>query len=451
MLRIDAGAAPAAYCDGMSRRSFLQLGVAGMAALGLPGVLRAGQQSKAAPKDTRCILVWMDGGPGHMDMYDMKPEAPAEYRGFWRPIPTNVAGMRISELFPLQAKQADKFSIVRSLYHNDGDHFGGAHRMLTGRGGANGGDTMGKYPSIGSIVAATAGARATALPSYVALPYASSVGLRPGYFGANYLGQHRDPFETDGDPNAKNFQVRNLQLPGGMTVDRMGDRRALLKSFDTLRADVDAQGRFDAMNEFDQQAYQLVTSENVRKAFDLSSESDKLRDAYGRNGWGQSALLARRLAEAGVTFSTVHLGGWDHHWDLKKGMENYLPKVDAMLATLFEDLASRGLWEKTLVVVCGEFSRTPRMNDGSGRGTPGRDHWGNSMFTVMGGGGVKGGVVVGSTDAKGEAPLERPLTPEDIHATIYHCLGIDPSTAFLNHAGRPIPALDGGAPIKELL
>src|SRR5687767_8668313 len=222
MLRIDAGATPE-YCDGHSRRSFLQLGVAGMAALGLPGVLRA-QQAAKAPKDTRCILIWMDGGPGHMDMYDMKPEAPAEYRGFWRPIPTNVAGMRISELFPRQARQADKFSIVRSLYHNDGDHFGGAHRMLTGRGGANGGDTLGKSPSIGSIVAATAGSRATALPSYVSLPYASSVGLRPGYFGANYLGQHRDPFETDGDPNAKNFQVRNLQLPGGMTVDRMGDR-----------------------------------------------------------------------------------------------------------------------------------------------------------------------------------------------------------------------------------
>lgn len=449
-MRIDTGGSCGKYCDGVSRRSFLQLGVAGMAATGLSGILRA-QQASSTAKDTRCILIWMDGGPGHMDMYDMKPDAPAEYRGFWRPIGTNVPGMRISEMFPKQAKVADKFSIVRSLWHNDGDHFGGAHRMLTSRGGANGGDTSGKSPSIGAIVAATAGARATALPPYVALPYAMSVGLRPGYFGANYIGQHRDPFETDGDPNSKSFQVRNLQLPGGMTIDRMGDRRALRKSFDTLRADVDVRGAFDAMNEFDQQAYQLVTSENVRKAFDLSTESDKLRDAYGRNGWGQSTLLARRLAEAGVTFSTVHLGGWDHHWDLQKGYENYLPKVDSLLAALWEDLSARGLWEKTLVVVCGEFSRTPRMNDGSGRGTPGRDHWGNSMFCVMGGGGVKGGVVVGATDAKGEAPVERPLTPEDIHATIYHCLGIDPNTAFLNHAGRPIPAIDGGAPIKELL
>jgi hypothetical protein len=449
MLRIDAGGSRA-RCDGVSRRSFLQLGVAGMASLGLPGVLQARTASPGA-KDTRCILVWMDGGPGHMDMYDMKPDAPAEYRGFWRPIGTNVPGMRISELFPRQAKVADKFSIVRSLFHNDGDHFGGAHRMLTSRGGANGGDTSGKSPSIGSIVAAAAGARASALPAYVSIPYGSSVGLRPGYFGANYLGQHRDPFETDGDPNQKNFQVRNLALPGGMNVDRLGDRRALRKSFDTLRSDVDAQGRFDAMDQFDRQAYELVTSETVRKAFDLSSEDEKLRDRYGRNGWGQSALLARRLAEAGVTFTTVHLGGWDHHWDLQKGYENYLPKVDAMLATLWEDLAARGLWEKTLVVVCGEFSRTPRMNDGSGRGTPGRDHWGNSMFCVMGGGGVKGGVVVGSTDAKGEAPVERPCTPEDIHATIYHCLGIDPGTSFLNHQGRPTPALDGGAPLKELL
>ena len=450
MLRIDAGGS-CDYCDGLPRRSFLQLGLAGMASLGLPGILKAQQAAGSAYKDTRVILVWMDGGPGHMDMYDLKPQAPAEYRGFWRPIPTNVAGMQITELFPKQAKVADKFSIVRSLYHNDGDHFGGAHRMLTGRGGANGGDTSGKFPSIGSIVAATAGARASSLPAYVSVPYGSSVGLRPGYFGANYLGQHRDPFETDGDPNQKNFTVRNLQLPGGMSVDRLGDRRALRKSMDALRGDVDARGAFDAMDQFDKQAYELVTSENVRKAFDLSSEDEKLRDRYGRNGWGQSALLARRLAEAGVTFTTVHLGGWDHHWDLQKGMENYLPKVDAMLGTLFEDLASRGLWEKTMVVVCGEFSRTPRMNDGSGKGTPGRDHWGNSMFCLMGGGGVKGGVVVGATDPKGEAPVERPLTPEDIHATIYHCLGIDPNTSFLNHQGRPTPVLYRGTPIKELI
>jgi hypothetical protein len=386
-----------------------------------------------------------------MDLYDMKPDAPAEYRGMWRPIKTNVAGMQISELFPKQAKVADKFSIVRSIWHNDGDHFGGAHRMLTGRPGATGANTMGRYPSIGSIATKVTGARRPGMPPYVAVPHASSVGIRPGYFGANYLGQPHDPFETEGDPNAKEFKVRNLQLAQGLTVDRIGDRRSLLRSFDTLRRDADAKGTFEAMDKFEQQAYELVTSAEVRKAFDLSSEDEKLRDRYGRNSWGQSTLLARRLVEAGVTFTTVLMGGWDHHWNLKEGMETLLPRVDSAVSSLFDDLSSRGLLNKVCVVICGEFSRTPRMNDGSGQGTPGRDHWGNSMSVVMGGGGLKGGVVVGSTDPKGEAPVDRPLTPQDFHATLYHVLGVDPYMTFQEPGGRPVPAIDHGDVIKELL
>ncbi len=453
MLRVDAGACPS-DSSGLSRRSFVQLGVAGLASLGLPGLLRLKEASAGSgnpSKDTRVILIWLDGGPSHMDMYDMKPDAPAEYRGMWRPIRTNVAGMQISEQFPRQAKVADKFSIVRSIWHNDGDHFGGAHRMLTGRPGATGADTSGKYPSIGSIATRVTGPRRTGMPSYVSVPHASTIGLRPGYFGGNYLGQPYDPFETDGDPNGKDFKVRNLQLTQGLTVDRIGDRRSLLRSFDTMRRDVDAKGQFDAMDKFEQQAYELVTSVDVRRAFDLGSEDDKLRDRYGRNSWGQSTLLARRLVEAGVTFTTVLMGGWDHHWNMKEGLDNHLPRVDAAVATLFEDLSSRGLQQKVCVVVCGEFSRTPRMNDGSGNGTRGRDHWGNSMSVLMGGGGLKGGVVVGATDPKGEAPVERPLTPSDFHATLYHVLGVDPAIQFLNHAGRPVPAIDSGDPIKELL
>jgi uncharacterized protein (DUF1501 family) len=204
------------------------------------------------------------------------------------------------------------------------------------------------------------------------------------------------------------------------------------------------------MNTYEQKAYELVTGADMRRAFDLSSESKELRDRYGRNTWGQSTLLARRLAEAGVTFTTVLMAGWDHHWNLKRGMEEYLPKLDSAVATLLEDLTSRGLLEKVCVVIFGEFSRTPRMNDGGGQGTPGRDHWGNSMSVVMGGGGLKGGVVVGSTDAKGEAPADRPLTPQDFHATLYQVLGVDPYVQFPNHAGRPVPAIDHGEPIKEL-
>ena len=448
MLRVDAGPV-CGSCAGLSRRSFVQLGAAGLASLALPGLLRA--RTPNEPKDTRVILIWLDGGPSHMDTYDLKPDAPAEYRGFWRPIPTNVSGMQVTEMFPKHAKVADKFSIIRSIWHNDGGHFGGGHRMLTGRPGATGADTNGKYPSIGSITAKMAGARRRGLPPYVAVPYASSIGIRPGYFAANYLGQQFDPFETDGDPNSATFSVRNLKLTDGLTIDRISDRRTLLKSFDTLQREVDAGGQFDTMNRFEQQAYELVTSAEVKKAFDLSSEDEKLRNRYGRNTWGQSTLLARRLVESGVTFTAVHFGGWDHHWDLKAGMENYLPKVDAAVATLFEDLSSRGMSEKVLVLVMGEFSRTPRMNDGSGRGTPGRDHWGNSLAVLAGGGGLKGGVVVGSTDAKGEAPKDRPLTPQDLHATIYHVLGIDPTVQFLNHQGRPVPAIDQGEPIKELI
>jgi uncharacterized protein (DUF1501 family) len=454
MFRVDAGKT-AKYCDGISRRSFLQLGVAGMASLGLADVLRAQAASTGLTgerKDTSVILLWLDGGPSHMDLYDLKPEAPAEYRGFWKPIRTNVPGIEISELFPKQARVADKFSIVRSLHHDTGDHFTGGHWMLTGRGGrVSGANTEGEFPSIGSIVAKVRGANRPGMPAYVGVPYAMSIGIRPGYFGANYLGMPYNPFETNGDPNQPNFQVNNLQLTSGLTTDKLQDRRTLLAHFDQFRREADQSGTTQALDRFQQEAYELVTGPTARQAFDLSTEDPRLRDQYGRQHWGQCTLLARRLVEAGATFVTVHLGGWDHHWDLKVGMDGYLPQVDAAVATLFRDLEDRGLLSKTLVVLCGEFSRTPRMNDGSGRGKPGRDHWGNSMFCLLGGGGVKGGVVVGSTDRLGQAPKDRHLTPPDIHATIYKLLGIDPGIHFLDRTGRPVPALDHGKAISELI
>lgn len=448
------------YCDGMSRRSFVQVGVAGMASVGLADVLRAREAvaaQGATRKDTSVILIWLDGGPGHMDLYDMKPEAPAEYRGLWQPIPTNVPGIEISELFPRQAKVADKFSIVRSLHHDTGDHFAGGHWMLTSRGGASGADNAGRYPSIASIATKLTGPRQPNMPPYVAVPYAASIGLRPGYFGANYLGIEHNPFETEGDPNSDGFQVHNVRPPSGITIDRLGDRRTLLKDVDRFRREIDKSGAIDAMDRFQHAAYELVAGSTAAKAFDINAEDPKLRELYGRHNWGQSVLLARRLVEAGSTFVTVHFGGWDHHWDLQKGMENYLPIVDRAVSALFEDLSQRGILEKVLVVLCGEFSRTPRMNNGGNggpplsMGTPGRDHWGNAMFCLLGGGGVKGGRIVGSTNRLGEVPQDRPLEPCDLHATIYHVLGVDPHASFLNHAGRPVPAIDRGEVIHELL
>jgi uncharacterized protein (DUF1501 family) len=461
MLRVDLGST-SRYCDGLSRRSFLQLGVAGMASLGLPQLLRAREQSAASlggsTKNTSVILLWLDGGPSHMDLYDMKPDAPAEYRGIWKPIRTKVPGMDITELFPKQAQITDKFSLVRSLHHDTGDHFAGGFRMLTTKDlGVSGANTETKFPSIGAIVNRELGARKPNMPGYVGVPYAMSIGLRPGYFGPHMLGSAHKPFEPGGDPNQPNFNVANLNLTPGLTMERLEERRELNKVFDQAQKHLDRMPESAAMDKFNQQAFDFVRGATARRAFDINKEEPRLRDTYGRHNWGQSCLLARRLVEAGSTFVTVHFGGWDHHWDLKKGMENYLPIVDTAVSGLVTDLEERGLLATTLVVLCGEFSRTPKMNDGGNggpagsMGTPGRDHWGNSMFCLLGGGGVKGGQVVGSTDAKGERPHTRAVTPANIHATIYTVLGIDPKLNLFDHQGRPVPVLDDPTPISELL
>lgn len=454
MFRLDLGKTPT-YCDGLHRRSFLKVGVAGMASVSLPQILRARDQSTGPKKDTGVILIWLDGGPSHMDLYDMKPEAPAEYRGIWKPIRTKVPGIEISELFPRQARVADKFSIVRSLQHKTGDHFTAAHRILTTKDmGVSGANTAGRFPSLGSIVARELGPRRPGVPPYVAVPYAMSIGLRPGYFGANFLGAQWNPFETSGDPNSPQFKVQNVELAKGLTVEMLDDRRTLTRHFDQAQRHLDATPLGQSLDRFTEEAYQFLTGPAARWAFDLSREDPRLRDRYGRHTWGQSVLLARRLIEAGARFVTVHLGGWDHHWDLKAGMETLLPIVDAAVATLFEDLSSRGLWEQTLVVLCGEFSRTPRMNNGGPpgtNGTPGRDHWGEAMFCLLGGGGVRGGQIVGATDRLGMYPKTQPISPERLHATIYHVLGIDPKLHLLHPSGRPIAATDDPTPITELL
>jgi hypothetical protein len=459
MFRLNFGSSRS-YCDGISRRSFLQLGVAGMASVALPQLLRAKEESakSGSAKNTSVILLWLDGGPGHMDLYDMKPDAPAEYRGIWKPIRTNVPGFDISELFPKQAKVADKFSIVRSLHHDTGDHFAGGHRMLTTKDmGVSGADSAQKFPGIGAIVNRELGPRRRGVPGYVAVPHASSIGLSPGYFGGHLLGAQHNPFATGADPNTPNFKVQNLNLAEGLSVERLDDRRSLIRHFDAARRELDGLAETKAIDRFAQEAFEFVSGPAARKAFDIDSEDPKLRDRYGRNSFGQSTLLARRLVEAGSTFATVLYGGWDHHWDLKAGMETNLPIVDSAVWALLTDLSDRGLLETTLVVLCGEFSRTPKMNDGGNggapmsMGTPGRDHWGNSMFCLLAGGGVKGGQIVGSTNKLGTEPATNALTPCNLHATIYQILGIDPKLQLLDPSGRPVSVLDDPTPIEELL
>jgi hypothetical protein len=440
-------------CDDVSRRMFLRLGASGLGALSLPSLFRARDASARegrSRKDTRVILIWLEGGPSHMDLWDMKPQAPAEYRGYWRPIATNADGLQITEMFPKQSKVADKFSIVRSIHHGDGEHVGSSHIMLTGRAGATVVDQSPKSPSLGSVAAKVAGPRRSGLPAYVVGPEASGGLIRPGYFGGSYLGSAYDPFETRAYPNSPSFKIHNLTLPSGMTLGRLEDRRRLRESLDTLRRDMDRTGAFDAMDQFEKQAAEFVTSSAVAKAFDIASESEELRARYGRNDWGQGILLARRLAEAGVTFTAVNLSGWDQHVDLKPRMEEYLPKIDAAVSSLFEDLSSRGLLDQVLVVMGGEMSRAPRMSSGHSGYAAGRDHWSNSISYVLGGGGVKGGRVVGATDPRGEFIVERAITPGELHATIYHVLGIDPTQQFVDRGGRPVSIVDDPAPIREL-
>jgi hypothetical protein len=400
------------------------------------------------------ILIWLDGGPPQHETYDPKPQAPAEFRGPLKAIPTAVPGVQVSELLPEHARLLSRMSIIRSMYHDNGDHFAAAHWMLTGYLGSNASDLAPQYPSAGSIIARVQGARRAGMPAYVGLPNTHSVGLVPGYHGAAYLGVGYNPFVADGDPNSEGYQVPNLALPAGVDPPRLSRRRGLLDTFDRARRDVDASGLMEGLDRFDQKAFDLVLGAAARRAFDLGKEDPRLRDRFGRHQWGQSALLARRLVEAGVRFVTLTFSGWDFHSSLESGMKNVLPVLDRAVSGLVEDLDARGLLDSTMVLVMGEFGRTPRMNTGGVPGSdpvPGRDHWGNVMSVLVAGGGFVRGQVIGASNSKGEVPKERPVRPQDLMVSLYHQLGIDPQTSFPNRAGRPIPIGSDGQVVRELL
>jgi hypothetical protein len=367
---------------------------------------------------------------------------------------TKLPGVRISELLPYHARLMDRMSIIRSMYHDNGDHFAAAHWMLTGYLGSNGANLAPQYPSAGSIVAKLAGARRPGMPAYVGLPYTHSVGLVPGYHGGAYLGVAYNPFVADGDPNAEGYQVPNLGLPSGVSPSRVEGRRGLLGAFDCARRDVDASGLMDGLDRFDQQAFTMVLGASARAAFDIRKEDPRLRDRYGRHQWGQSALLARRLVEAGVRFVTLTFSGWDYHSSLERGMKSVLPILDAAVGSLIEDLDDRGLLDSTMVLVMGEFGRTPRMNTTGVPGSdpvPGRDHWGNVMSVLAAGGGFARGRVIGSSNSRGEVPRDRPVRPQDLLVTLYRQLGLEPETSFVNRNGRPATIGSNGEVISELL
>ena len=428
-------------CDGISRRDLLKIGALSFGGLGLGDLLRASAQADVSRrKDLSVILLWKGGGPSHLETWDLKPEAPAEFRGTFNPIPSIIPGYQVSEHLPYSARVVDRLAILRSVSHPDGGHESASHLVLTGYKPTND-IPSNEVPSYGSIVSHELGAKTEGFPAYVTLPHCGK-GMAASYLGVAY-----NPFETLGDPSSEKFSVRNLQLPSGLTIEQLDHRMAMLKQFDKMRRDVDASGLIDGMDTFTQQAWNLVTSPAVQKAFDINAEDAQLRERYGKHDWGQNMLLARRLVEAGVRFVTVDVGGWDTHANNFESMKNrQLPKFDRSFATLIEDLDQRGRLDNTLVLVWGEFGRTPRINTNNGR-----DHWPNVFSVVMAGGGLKRGIILGESDPRAEFPKERPCSPQDVLATMYHLLGIDRHKSFTNDANRPVEILNYGEPIHEIL
>jgi len=430
-------------CDGVTRRNFLQIG-APLLGLGLADLLRL--ESPAAEADRSqnkksIIVFWTHGGMSQQDTFDMKPAAPAEYRGMYGPIKTSAPGIVVGERFPLQAKVMHHLSLVRSVHHENGIHAPSAHWMQTGRFGPTLARIAQQNPSFGSVISRSLGAREPQMPAYVAVPKAEAF----GYQSAHYLGKAYNPFEVGADPNAKDFQVPNLSLPNDLQLSSVNSRRKLLAQFDTIRRDIDRSGVMEGLDTFKAQALEMVAGDRVRAAFDISAEDADLRDKYGRHQYGQSALLARRLVESGTRCVTVNTGYWDHHDNIEKGLEEHLPPLDRAIWALVEDLEQRGMLGDVVIYCAGEFGRTPRIN-----GHAGRDHWSNCFTVMLAGGGIQGGRVVGASEKFGGGVKERLTTPLDLLATIYQTLGIPLDTHYEDSTGRPVSIVDSGKPIHEL-
>lgn len=429
-------------CDGVSRRNFLRIGSLAAGGLCLADTLRvAAASGNSSVRKKAVIQIWQAGGPSHIDMYDLKPEAPAEFRGEFRPIATNVSGIEIGEHLPRQARIMDKLAVVRSAYHTNAGHGMGSQWMLTGwQPTIEVNDNI--FPSCGSVVARLRGPNEPGLPAYVNLPRLLGLG-KAAYLGASY-----NPFAPENDPNNPGFEVRNLRLPGQVDLARLDRRRGLLGQLDTIRRDIDTKGDLEGLDTFYRDAMEMVTNDKAQRAFNVHHEAPRLRDKYGRHDLGQCCLLARRLVESGVTYVTIQAGGgWDTHGNnFVELKNNLLPKFDQSVAALVEDLHDRGLQDDVLVMAFGEFGRTPRINGGAGR-----DHWPGAMSVLFAGGGLRMGQAIGSTDSKAEYPTSKPYTPGCVLSTMYHTLGIDYHHSFYDQARRPMAVLPEGQPIEELV
>jgi hypothetical protein len=436
-------------CRGPSRRALLQAGLLGVGSLslGLDDFFRlrafaANAGQTRPPKVKNCILVWLGGGPSHIDTFDPKPDAPVDVRGEFKPIDTAVAGLKISEVFPKLAKVMDRVTLIRSVTSPEADHGRAAHHLLTGYRPT----PALVYPSYGSVVAKSREASRGALPSYVAVPDS------PAFASSGYLTPAYDPFAVLNDPNSPNFRVRDLTPPDRLTLDRLKRRKEMVKSLDGFAHDVSETPLTSSRDQFSEQAYALLTSSAAQSAFNMKNEPDELRDRYGRTPFGQACLLSRRLVESGVAFVTVNDGGqgqvgWDTHIQNFPTIKNTLaPPLDQGLSGLITDLDERGLLDSTLVIMMGEFGRTPKINERAGR-----DHHGRANCALLAGAGIPRGMVLGRTDARADSPTERPVTPADLAATLYLALGIDPEHKFDSPDGRPIRIVDNGKPPRELI
>lgn len=437
------------FCDGISRRKMIQIGALGTFGLSLPDLLNSEKANASHPASSSkksVILVWMHGGPSQLDTFDMKPLAPREYRGPFSSIPSNLPGLDVCELLPEHAKVMDKCTVIRSFSHGNGDHWAAAHWMLTGRLGSTGSDRKPRQPSIGAVASHLLG---PTRPGSLASVNMNDGGF--GFHGGAWLGVNYNPFRY-GEFSYGNEAGRlptgdhkSFSLVDGLSEKRMMNRVQLQQQLDTVKKTIDRNRTFDAMDSVNQQALDIVLSGRVRKAFDVSDEDPKLRARYG-DGWGEQALLARRLIESGVRFVSLNTGYFDDHGNIENALKDKLPRHDKAVGVLIQDLAERGMLDDTLVVVAGEFGHTPRIN-----GNAGRDHWPQAQSILFAGGGLRHGQVIGATNAKAEHPISRRIGVEDFCATVYHGLGLRPDDEIFDLSNRPVHLLPGGQVPHEMI